>query len=210
MLVERPGRASCAARSPVAPNRTTPSADRRRVLAGRSARSSGCLLDGVAAELVAQRGDRPSSASWSSSWETKRAKSAAEMTGAATPRRTASLTVQRPSPESAATPRDALEVGGLRRGRATSRSSSHERTTLPCRHDLDARPATSMPSSRGVAGSRSPRRRPASSRTRCRCGPSSCSARRRPGRRGRSRSAGASASKIGCDLGHVARRRRRP
>src|SRR5699024_3519669 len=66
--------------------------------------------------------------------EVKRANSAADMTGAETPASTASCTVQRPSPESAATDAMPSSSGVSSRAR-TRRSRSQERTTLPCCHD---------------------------------------------------------------------------
>src|SRR5688572_8192483 len=70
-----------------------------------------------------------------SSWlrELKRANNAVARTGTGTPASTAVLTVQRPSPESATSPRNPSSVG-LRASAALVRSSSQERTTLPCRH----------------------------------------------------------------------------
>src|SRR6185503_398394 len=70
-----------------------------------------------------------------SSWsrELKRAKSAVASTGTGTPASTAALIVQRPSPESATSPRKPSRPG-LRARAALVRASSHERTTLPWRH----------------------------------------------------------------------------
>lgn len=76
--------------------------------------------------------------------DTNRANRAAEMTGAATPLATASLTVQRPSPESAATAAMSLR-SPLSRSAFTIRSSSHDRTTLPCCQEPTAA-STSMSS----------------------------------------------------------------
>ena len=70
-----------------------------------------------------------------SSCDTNRANSEAAMTGAATPRRTASSTVQRPSPESAAVGAMPSKPG-FSSSPFTSRSSSHDRTTEPVCHDL--------------------------------------------------------------------------
>ena len=66
------------------------------------------------------------------------------MTGADTPLATASVTVQRPSPESAAT--DAMPSRlGVSSSALISRSRSQERTTLPsCQLPMAA--STSMPS----------------------------------------------------------------
>ena len=60
-------------------------------------------VNGVAAELVAQRGHQPLANEFVLA-EAKRAKSAAVITGAGTSRSMASSTVQRPSPESTTSP----------------------------------------------------------------------------------------------------------
>src|SRR5690606_20233579 len=65
-----------------------------------------------------------------SSWrEAKRANSAAEITGSGTAWSIASSTVQRPSPESA-TQSSMLASSGSASSASTSRSSSHDRTTV--------------------------------------------------------------------------------
>jgi hypothetical protein len=60
----------------------------------------------------------------------KRAKSAAEMTGSGTAESIASSTVQRPSPESSTQSLICSSDGSYSRA-LTSRSSSHDRTTVP-------------------------------------------------------------------------------
>ena len=81
--------------------------------------------------------------------------------------------------------------------------------TVPRDQALNA-PGTSVTSSVARRAARSPRRRPASARTRCRCAPSSRSGRPRPRRRARSpRRAdprARSASKIGIAMRDVVRR----
>ena len=99
----RPGRSSCAARSPVAPKRTSASAVGASSPRPQCSSPSGVVeLDGVAAELVAQRGDhlhrrRPRLLRDEAGEQRGRDDRGGDAEA------TASLTVQRPSPESAAT-----------------------------------------------------------------------------------------------------------
>ena len=110
------------------------------------------------------------------------------MTGAGTSGRSP----RRPSSAPRRSPRRSR---GSSRGPASSSSAASEQLEQPRAHDgavaPDAGDLVQVEVELGRAAcTRSPRRRPASGRTRSRCGPSSRSARRRTGRRARSRPRG--------------------
>ena len=105
------GRARCVVRAPWLPGRlgrrcraSAVGRDRRAPAIGPCSR-----LDGVAAELLAQRGQHLGAEALVLA-AAKRASSESVMTGAGTSRSMASWTVQRPSPESATQPRMSAEV----------------------------------------------------------------------------------------------------
>ena len=206
-----------AARSPVAPNSTiasdgstssftvwAPGRDRRRGARRRLGSSPSAVAvprhGPRRGRRTGRAAARPPSSPSTRVCDANRASTATPaITGAGTPRRTASSTVQRPSPESLRHRRDAVEGGVVAPVPSTSRSSSHDRTTLPCCHDASAGDDVDAELA-GGRGSRRPRRTPASSRTRCRCGPSSCSGRRRSGPTWAKPPSGARASNTGWAL----------
>ena len=167
------------------------------------------LLDRVAAELVAQRGEHAVRRSRRCRASRSARTATAVITGVGT---SMSIAVARSSSgprrsrrRSRARP---LEVVALLLERARgelAQPGAHDRAVVPELGDLlevELELAT-------CAGGRSPRRRPASSRTRRRCGPSSRSGRRRRRRSGASRPA-ARARRGSARAARPTRRGRRP
>ena len=139
------------------------------------------------------------SANESSSRERSRSSRASVITGAGTSRSIASCTVQRPSPESATYGAMPSSFGVLPQRRGGEVEQPRAARRCPCRQ-ISATCVQVERRGRSCArGSRSPRRRPASGRTRSRCGSSSRSAPRPWARRApQPRSfAGARVSKTG-------------